>query len=151
MTRIELIEKIAQAISRMEGFGKAGSRATLNANPGNIRTWSSASRGGAYPRTKGYVDFVAWARRQYPKTTGINNIQELALVEGWRVLRALVGQYVNGKYTGGKSPTLRQMFHVYAPGADANDPVHYAAFVAARLNVPVDTPLNYLYDIETTK
>jgi len=35
------------------------------------------------------------------------------------VLRKLVSQYADGKYTGGKVPTLREMFAVYAPAATA--------------------------------
>lgn len=48
----------------------------------------------------------------------------------WRVLRKLVGCYVDCRYTGGKLPTIREMFVVYAPASDGNDPEGYAQFVA---------------------
>lgn len=150
MTRQELIERIAQAIAEKEGFYlseaqarkrriRYPSRAQRNANPGNVRAWRDA-RGKRYPTEGGYVDFVAWASARYPGLAG-ETLNQKALEEGWRVLRVLVGQYIDGRYTEGKPPSLIEMFRVYAPGTDGNDPEGYARFVAAKLGVDAHRPL----------
>ena len=129
MTRQELASKIAEAIAKVEGFYLT--RPTLakrQGNPGNIRRWSNH---GPYPTRNGFVDFVAWADGDY----------ERGVAEGWRVLRLLVDRYIGGNYTGGKSPSLRQMFHVYAPSSDHNNPDQYAEAVAKAIGVDADTPL----------
>jgi hypothetical protein len=64
-----------------------------------------------------------------------------ALEEGWRILHVLVGQYIDGRYTGGKAPTVEEMFRTYAPESDGNDPAGYARFVAAKLGVQPDRRL----------
>jgi hypothetical protein len=55
-----------------------------------------------------------------------------------------VTHYLDGRYTGGKPPSLAQMFKVYAPSADGNQPAAYARFVASRLGVSEGKPLNEL-------
>lgn len=142
MTRAELIEKIAQAIAEMEGFYVTAAKPTLaqrNANPGNIRQWRDA-RGRPYPTHRGYVDFVAWASERFPGASR-EEMSQRALEEGWRVLRVLVSQYIEGRYTDGKPPTIAEMFQRYAPVDDSNDPDGYAAFVARRLGVSPSTRL----------
>jgi hypothetical protein len=142
MTRAELIEKIARAIAEMEGFYVTSAKPTLaqrNANPGNIRQWRDA-RGRPYPTHRGYVDFVAWASERFPGLSR-EEMSRRALEEGWRILRVLVGQYLDGKYTQGKPPTAEEMFRVYAPSADGNDPAGYARFVAGRLGARPDQRL----------
>ncbi len=150
MTRKELIERIAQAIAEKEGFyfseAKAKqrrirfpSRAQRNANPGNVRTWRDA-RGKRYPVDGGYVDFVAWASARYTGLVG-DVLSQKAIEEGWRVLRVLVGQYIDGRFTEGKPPSLIEIFQVYAPGTDGNDPEGYARFVAAKLGVDMNQTL----------
>lgn len=150
MTRAELIERLSQLIAEKEGFfvteEKAKSRnmrfptrAQINANPGNIRVWRNAKRQ-PYPALNGYVDFVAWAKEQMP---GISeeDAKVRGLEEGWRVLRVLATQYVDGRYTKGDPPTAREMFSVYAPAEDNNDPVVYADFVAKQLGARPDQRL----------
>ena len=142
MTRAELIEKIARAIAEMEGFYATAAKPTLaqrNANPGNIRQWRDA-RGRPYPTHRGYVDFVAWASERFPGLSR-EEMSRRAIEEGWRVLRVLVGQYLDGKYTQGKSPTIGEMFRVYAPSADGNHPANYAHFVARKIGVRPDLRL----------
>jgi hypothetical protein len=142
MNRQQLIEKIAQAIAEMEGFYATAAKPTLaqrNANPGNIRQWRDA-RGRAYPTSRGYVDFVAWASERFPGVSR-EEMSQRAIEEGWRILRVLVGQYLDGRYTGGQPPTIAQMFRVYAPAADGNHPANYARFVAGRLGVRPDQRL----------
>jgi len=114
-------------------------RGQRNANPGNIRQWRDA-RGRPYPTHRGYVDFVAWASERFPGLSR-EEMSRRALEEGWRILRVLVGQYLDGKYTQGKPPTAEEMFRVYAPSADGNDPAGYARFVAGRLGARPDQRL----------
>lgn len=142
MTRRELIEKIAQAIAEMEGFYATAAKPTLaqrNANPGNIRQWRDA-RGRPYPTYRGYVDFVTWASERFPGASP-EEMSQRAIEEGWRILRVLVGQYLDGKYTQGKQPSAEEMFRVYAPAADGNHPTNYARFVAPRIGVRPDQRL----------
>ncbi len=143
MTQRECVDKIARAIAEYEGFFARRTRPTLaqrNANPGNVRSWKDA-RGRPYPRFRGYVDFVAWASEKFPGATH-EEISRRAVEEGWRVLRVLVSQYLAGKYTGNKTPTLYEMFRVYAPASDGNDPERYARYVASRLGIPPDQVLS---------
>jgi hypothetical protein len=148
MTRAELITRVARAIAEMEGFYVTAEQARARripfptlpqqlANPGSVRKWV---RGGKpYPQRKGYVDFVAWARERYP-SLGPEELWLFALEEGWRVLHVLVGQYIDGRYTFNKPPTIEEMFRAYAP-ANENDPVRYARFVASRLGSRPDQRL----------
>jgi hypothetical protein len=153
MTRDELIARLAHAIAEQEGFFvteaqakrrgiRYPTRAQINANPGNVRVWKAAS-GKLYPISGGYVDFVAWAAAKFPGASH-EEISRRALDEGWRILRVLIRHYFDGRYTGGKTPTLAQMFRIYAPSADGNQPAAYARFVASRLGVAEDKPLNEL-------
>ena len=144
MTRQELLDRLARAIAENEGFfvteaqAKARkisypTRADINANPGNLRAWRDA-KGQPYPTSGGYVDFVGWASHQFPGVPR-EEMGQRALEEGWRILRMLAGQYIDGRYTGGKPPTVEEMFRTYAPASDGNDPGSYARFVAGRLGV----------------
>jgi hypothetical protein len=108
MPKYNITKPIAFAIGVMEGFTKPGTLAAVNHNPGNIRAWLGA---GKDKLNKGYVVFI----------------DDEA---GWAALFKLVDDYIMGRYHGGKSPTLPQMFAKYAPVADKNDPDHYAKFVA---------------------
>jgi len=142
MTRPELIEKIAWAIAEMEGFYVTATTPTLaqrNANPGNIRQWRDG-RGRAYPTSGGYVDFVAWASTRFPGASR-EEMSRRAIDEGWRILRVLVGQYLDGRYTQGKPPSAEEMFRVYAPSADGNHPANYARFVAGKIGARPDQRL----------
>ena len=150
MTRNELIDKLARLIAEKEGFYVTEAQAKgckiryptlaqLNANPGNIRTWKDA-HGRPYPASQGYVDFVAWASDRFRGATR-ESLSARALEEGWRVLRVLVGKYLEGKYTLGKPPTITEMFQKYAPASDHNDPAGYASFVASKLGASPETRL----------
>jgi len=119
MPKYSITAPIATAISVMEGFTTAGTLARINHNPGNIRTWAGAGRD---KLNHGYVVFVDDSA-------------------GWNALYKLVDDYVDGRYTGGRSPTLTEMFRTYAPAADANDPDHYARFVAARTGLSLTVSL----------
>jgi hypothetical protein len=136
-----LIDHIALAIAAYEGFlitkedaEKARlvwpTRAQRNANPGNVRTWRREGKN--YPTQGGFVDFVTWAKQQgapeqYAYIAG--------LMEGWRVLRVLISQYIDS------GATLREMMARYAPAEDKNNPDAYARFIGNRLGIDIDEPL----------
>lgn len=155
MTKALLIEKIARAIAKHEGFyitpeqaEQLGIRwptlAQRLCNPGNIRRWANRA-GIPYPTTHGYVDFLAWARLREPHVSQ-DEQREIALAEGWRVLRVLIEQYITGRYHNGRSPSLREMFHTYAPASDNNRPDAYAEAVARAVGIAPDTPLMEVID-----
>lgn len=119
-----LVERIAIAISAMEGFPKKGSRANRQNNPGNLRSW------GKTPIVEGFANFPTAA-------------------EGWSALRRQIWRNVDRGLTlyeffGGKP----NVYAGYAPDADGNRSRHYAEFVAKRAGIPVNVPLNKLYDKE---
>lgn len=120
MSRLKLIEAFAQAIATMEGFyARGATRAKVNNNPGNLRTWGST------PLVAGYASFPSAA-------------------DGWNALRQqvhknlFVRKLTIGEFFGGKTG----VYYGYAPSADKNNPGHYANFVCAYLNpkFPDDQP-----------
>lgn len=153
-----LIDAMAEAIAAKEGFYVTEQQARQRGirwptipqrccNPGNIRAWQDANgrwyptTGGLGPdgRPRGYVDFLAWARAVHGDLPEAE-LRERALAEGWRVLKRQIEIYLSGRKTGGKRPSPLQMFQIYAPASDGNDPERYARFVADRLGIPVDKP-----------
>lgn len=149
-TKPKFVDALAEAIKREEGYYVTELQAQVRKipwptvaqrlkNPGNIREWKGYVGGKLvpYPRKKvqdgWYVDFA-------------DPIFEDMPYEGERVLRVLIQQYIDGKYTKGKSPTLMEMFAVYAPAADKNRPMEYARNVGKRLSVPIGTPLKRIQE-----
>lgn len=113
-----IIDSLAKAIAEMEGFTSGASKiARENNNPGNIRFWHDS-----LPMNKGFTKFPN-------------------LDAGWNALNKLIGDYIKGRYTGGKSPTLEEFFAKYAPGSDGNNPVKYAQYVSGRTGIPLGVPL----------
>lgn len=118
MTQPALINAIAAAIARMEGFFKAGSIAQRNHNPGNLRSW------GKMPIVGGYAQFATDE-------------------DGWRALRRQVQKNIERglnlyEFFGGK----KKVYAGYAPAADQNHPKQYAEFVARQVGIAADVPLN---------
>ena len=153
MTLDELVDLVTRAMSIVEGFEVTAEEAAARHiafptlpqrlyNPGDIREWKH--NGVAYPEQSGYVDFLAWAKLQ----PGSVNPQAEALAEGWRVLRVLATQYINGQYTHGVPPNLIQMIAVYAPACDKNNPGSYSSVVAAKVGIPADVVLKSLVTVE---
>ena len=62
------------------------------------------------------------------------------------MLKKLIGFYIDVRFTEGRSPSLQEMFAIYAPLSDKNDPAGYAQSVAAELAVPSGRPLAELSD-----
>lgn len=176
MTRAELVELMANAIEIKEGYHtKPGSDwyPTIPqqlVNPGNVRRWSSK-----HPTEYGYINFYKWTGQEEPlmprrpiasmskkkRREILDKILEemgkrpaelvaAAKAEGRRVLEALIGQYIDGKYTERISPSLVKMFQVYAPSSDGNQPYAYAEFVGERCGLTreqiYEVPLKELYD-----
>lgn len=116
----DLVDRIAEAIARMEGYFQPGSIAQRNNNPGNLRSW------GARPVESGYVKF---------------NTPE----EGWAALKQQIRRNIDRglnllEFFGGKPG----VYAGYSPAADRNDPVNYARFVARQAGVDLTTPLRDL-------
>lgn len=129
MNRAELVMRISEACAEYEGFYKTNSPAQRNNNPGNLRSW------GKTPVVDGFAKFPTpvegWnaLRRQVDKNVG----RGLTLVQFFAGVRDASGKVLPGKYSG------------YAPAADKNYPTRYAAYVAKRVQIPADVPLNKLY------
>jgi hypothetical protein len=152
MTRPELLDKLAEAFAHEEGFfvtqtealrhkQKFPTRAQRNCNPGNIRQWRDV-KNTPYPDDNEpgqYVDFVKWASITHPEADP-SELRQIALTEGWRVMKRLLGSYIDGHYHG-HAPTLREICWKYAPSTDNNRPLEYAAHVAARCGIPDDVPV----------
>jgi hypothetical protein len=117
---IPLLDALALAIFAYEG-SIPGQRAYRNCNPGNLR--SSAAAIGM--DEKGYCIFGSF-------------------VAGFNALLADLTAKVSGRNTHGLGPdsTLEDLFRVYAPSADNNDPERYATFVAVRLAQSYDVVLS---------
>ena len=139
-----IVEKIATAISVMEGFPKAGSRANRQNNPGNLRSW------GKTPIVEGFANFPTaaegWSalRRQIWR----NVDRGLTLYEffgGKRITDTLTVTHPDGTVEEVEKKTT-VVYTGYAPDADGNRSRHYAEFVAKRAGIPVNVPLNKLYD-----
>jgi hypothetical protein len=123
VTKDAMIDAIARAIARQEGFHDARgnvqlrSLAAVNNNPGNLRSW------GDTPTSQGYARFENVAA-------------------GWAALRKQVQKNINRglnlrEFFGGKPG----VYPGYAPSADGNHPKVYAENVAAWTSLDVDTPL----------
>lgn len=145
MTRQQLIDIWAEAGARMEGYFRMDGTPNLStiawkqANPGNVRHWDDK-----HPKTKGYLDLVVWARA---RGTAESDVRAVAEVEGWRIFKRILSDYLDGRYTGSKTSSLHQMYEKYAPASDNNDPANYARYVAkfiserAGVVIEIDKPL----------
>jgi len=113
-----LVESIAQAIAKQEGFYVTGSIAQRNNNPGNLRSW------GSNPIVSGYAKFPT-------------------VKDGWRALYRQVELNISRGLTlqeffAGKPG----VYGGYSPAADANDPLYYAQYVAGQVGISPIVPLN---------
>jgi len=101
-------EALADSIMTFEGW-KQGSRSWRNRNPGNLRPFKS----GQEDDGDGYRVFAS-------------------LAEGWQALLDDLNSKFGGSH--GLTPTspLIDLFNVYAPAGDANNPSAYTTFVCTR-------------------
>jgi hypothetical protein len=115
---------LQQAIARQEGFGKPGTLATVNHNPGNIIAGAWATAHGAVKENDGFAVFPDDAT-------------------GWRALTALLS---GPEY---RELTVEQAIEKYCPVpkfgnealAEGNLPSIYVLHVAAWLGVSPLTPI----------
>jgi hypothetical protein len=117
---MSLTESIAQSIAAVESGGNPNALNYRNNNPGNLRSW------GSNPIVDGYASFPT-------------------MQEGWSALYSQIDKNI------GRGLTLNEFFAGkpgvyagYAPAADRNAPLAYAARVGSNVGIPVDIPLNQL-------
>lgn len=95
-----------------------------------------------------YEKFKSLAQPQgiyHSSTSG--NFQSFATPqEGRNALLNQLNLYQTGQTKNPVHPnsTLLQAMQVYAPAADRNDPVHYAKFIADKIGVSINTPINQI-------
>lgn len=138
----ELVARIAVAISEMEGYTKPGSRAERQNNPGNLRSW------GKTPVVDGFCNFPTPAEgwRALRKQVWRNVGRGLTLTEffgGKRVKETLTVTVTlaDGQRAQVEQERERVVYPGYAPDSDGNHSRSYAAYVGARVGIPVDVPL----------
>lgn len=123
MQKEVLVQRMAEAIARQEGFYKQGSRAQRNNNPGNLRPYNKeqARDSGGY-RTFGKEEW------------------------GWDALRMQIWRNIN------RDLTFEEFFcgkpgvyAGYAPAADNNHPHRYAKFVVEQIGLEDDGPVSPVF------
>lgn len=119
-----LIESIAEAIAKMEGFYHEGSISQRNGNPGNLRSW------GTRPVVDGYVVFKKADGTIDPDAGWV----ALEVQVQKNILRGLTLQ----EFFGGKPG----VYPGFSPGSDGNDPRGYAQYVAGQCGISPIVPLN---------
>lgn len=102
------LEAVASAIMWHEGPYKPPARSFRNCNPGNLKTPSHSTHD-----VDGFDVYTTFG-------------------QGWSALLNDLDDKFTGRNTHGlgATSTLADLFKVYAPAEDANDPASYAAFVA---------------------
>lgn len=120
MTRLE---SLCDAIKEYEGWHFM-SRSWRNNNPGNLN-WSKFQSG----HDGKFAKFDSFAA-------------------GWLALWFDLFCKCTGKTRTGLGPesTLIDLFEVWAPREDNNDPFAYANWVAEKLNIPITTKLKYFIE-----
>lgn len=112
---IDPIEALADCIMRFEGWappgstigGVKGSTSWRNRNPGNLR--DSTYKEGI--DDKGYAYFSS-------------------MIQGWGALMYDLKAKFNGSHNLTPQSTLHQLFSIYAPPTDNNDPQQYSRTIA---------------------
>jgi hypothetical protein len=116
---MSVVDDIAAAIQKMEGW-TPGSVSQRNNNPGNLR----AGPGQTGTDATGYAIFPDYATGDAALKNQIN----LNIGRGLTLTEFFAGK-----------PSV---YPGYAPSADSNNPLQYAAFVSSQTGIPMDIPLN---------
>lgn len=120
---VSLVERLGEAIAQMEGF-YPGTRAWRNNNPGNLRDYRNAAG-----------NWAIWPDLPHD-SAGFP--QFASATEGWnamfRDLQIKISRGLN----------LEQLISAWAPPGDGNDTASYVRFVANRLGIATDVPLQEL-------
>jgi hypothetical protein len=130
----DLTSQIAQYTAQMEGWGKPGVWATINNNPGNVRSCPGqiGTAGGFAVMPSAAAGWVC-----------LDNETQRRIDAG-ATLQEFYAGYPLGCTCGVNSSNPCQICG-YAPAADANNPLGvYAPFVASNVGIPVDVPLDTL-------
>lgn len=123
---MRILECMADAIQHYEGW-HPGSVSCRNNNPGNLRH-SPLQRA---VDDRGYAIFVDY---ETGRRALLNDLEAKV--------------YGHSKYLNTGS-TLQDLFDVYAPRADQNEPSRYAEFVAEWLTRGVGLERNMIYTVDT--
>lgn len=119
---------IDQTIAQFEGFGKPGTLATVNKNPGNIIAGDFATAHGATGSNAGFAVF--------PDVATGNAAQD-----------DLVSKYINNGAS--LSDLISAWSPANAPGNSPSSTQNYINFAAGKLNVDPSQPLNSLPNLPT--
>jgi len=111
-----LVDAMALAIARREGFYVQDSKAQRNHNPGNIRPWPDCK----LPVSGGMIAFP-------DDESGFKQLKA-------QIYRNIERGLTLYEFFGGKPG----VYAGYAPAADQNDPKSYAEFVARLVGIPAD-------------
>jgi len=137
-SRQALIDAMAEAMAREEGFYVPRSIAEQNKNPGNLRTWGTMpiSAGGyakfptveaGWDALKQQIAYNVWGkgpRDPFPLRVS----QPLTFKTFYAGQRDSDGHVLTGGYPG------------YSPAADKNNPDGYAKFVYSRVHAALKLP-----------
>ncbi len=121
------VQEFASAIAQMEGYGTPGVWATINNNPGNLRS------GPGQTGTNGGFAVFPTVDAGY---AALDQQIDTNIALGLNLQQFFAGE--PGVYPG------------YAPAADSNDPTNYANFVASQLGISTTTPLSQVIDTSGT-
>jgi hypothetical protein len=122
---MDIVEALADCIMRFEGWQAPnittypiGSTSWRNRNPGNLRNSSYLHN----EDEKGYAVFTS-------------------LATGWQALQEDILDKLTCKSSHKLTAesTLHDLFNIYAPAIDNNDPQHYSRIVAGWLNLIYNT------------
>lgn len=113
-----------------------GSLSYRNNNPGNFRVTSYTRSLGATPGLGGFAHFETYDAGYAALIQFLEDAQANVL-RPYRLYAQKLGRP-------GNMCTLRDFYHIYAPGSDGNDPDAYAKIIATALGVAVDTPINQI-------
>lgn len=137
---MDLVEALADAISRFEGWIPAGAEPAF---PNGSRSWRNRNPGNLRP-TSGLLD-VPVDDKNYRIFSN--------LADGWFALRNDIIAKLGGSHGLTNQSTLREFFDIYAPSDDSNNPDKYASQVAAWLTkylastVTASTSLGFLKNL----
>jgi len=154
-TRAQLVEAMAKAMAKMEGFfldKPAPTVAQRNRNPGNLRTWPGCAVVDGYASFKTLEDGWAALRKQITNNIwgmGAKDTYPLRTSEPMNFLQFFAGQrQPDGVVRRGGYPG-------YAPAADKNHPAGYAKFVYVEVSmvlklpaeITVETPIREICEV----
>lgn len=148
LTMPKKLDQLVDAIQTYEGWhppGKKsirGSRSYRNNNPGNLKYTPYTAKLGAYSKdAQGFAIFRSLEDGRNALKTLLTAAANLTL-KSYREYAEKLAKTRNGEVY----LTLLDLFEVYAPTFDANEPKSYAMFVAGKLGVDPKTKLKEIVE-----